>query len=56
VSYTEALAAYEAGEVDAMSALELAGCHSLIELYEGAADEKEAAMIKKTVGLFLNAA
>lgn len=42
MSNQDILAAYEAGEIDFMSALELANCGTLIELYEGAADEEEA--------------
>ncbi|WP_156386340.1 hypothetical protein [Aureimonas sp. Leaf454] len=42
MSFTEAVAAYAAGEIDAVSAMELTGCDSLIELYEGAAEEEEA--------------
>ena len=56
MSYIETLAAYELGEIDFMSALELAGCDSLIELYEGAAAEEEAILIKRSAALFHNAA
>lgn len=41
MSYTEILAAFEASELEAMSAFELADCHDEIELYELAADEAE---------------
>ena len=56
MSYTEILASYEAGEIDFMSALELANCDTLIDLYEGAADEEEMADIKKAVFQFYDAA
>ena len=56
VGYKEILASYEAGEIDFMSALELADCDSLIELYEGVADEEELALIKRSAAVFYNAA
>lgn len=56
VSYSEILSAYEADEIDFMCALELANCHSLIELYENAAEENGAILIRKSVALFNQAA
>lgn len=47
MSYNEILADYEAGDIDFMSALELANCGSVIELYEMAADEEEAEPAQK---------
>lgn len=41
MDYSEILAAYEADDIDFMSALELTGCGSIIELYELVASEKE---------------
>lgn len=41
VTYTEILGAYESDAIDALSALELADCGTIIELYEMAADETD---------------
>lgn len=56
VTYREILSAYETGDLDAMSALELSGCGTVIELYEGAADEEERLVRSEAISASLQLA